>query len=61
MDVPELAISEFGDPGVGGVLIDDLNNVADLAVGFGLVVDYLGLEVDHISHSIIIKLFYSPF
>lgn len=32
MNVPELAISEFGNPGEGGMFVDDLDNVGDLAV-----------------------------
>lgn len=47
VEVLELAVAQLGDLGAAGLLLSDLEDVGDLAGGFGLVVDDLGLEVDH--------------
>lgn len=48
MEVLELAVAQLGDLGATGLLVSDLEDVGDLAGGFGLMVDDFGFEVDHV-------------
>ncbi len=47
MDVSELAITQFSSFGLVSLIISDLQHIDDLTVLLGLVVDDLGLQVNH--------------